>query len=168
MSARYTRLPPTSWLDLTGAAAQVLDMAGKMVAPGVTTDEIDKAVHKMIIEVKAAPAWARAAAVAPEACACLVWQALQQVVPCSLGESNHSVMSRRLPSPAAWHVHKRHERVQTAGLCLERGRIGGMAGLGQAASLSPPGAPPPGLAGGRLPLAPQLWPLPEVGVHQRE
>lgn len=30
---------------------QVLEMAGKMVAPGVTTDEIDKAVHKMIIEV---------------------------------------------------------------------------------------------------------------------
>ena len=30
-------------------------MAGKMVAPGVTTDEIDKAVHKMIIEAGAYP-----------------------------------------------------------------------------------------------------------------
>ncbi|KAL4445910.1 hypothetical protein ABPG77_009109 [Micractinium sp. CCAP 211/92] len=36
-------------------AAQVLEMAGKMVAPGVTTDEIDKAVHKMIIEAGAYP-----------------------------------------------------------------------------------------------------------------
>lgn len=34
---------------------QVLDMAGKMVALGVTTDEIDKAVHKMIIEAGAYP-----------------------------------------------------------------------------------------------------------------
>lgn len=30
-------------------------MAGKMVAPGVTTDEIDQAVHKMIIEAGAYP-----------------------------------------------------------------------------------------------------------------
>ncbi len=37
---------------------QVLEMAGKMVAPGVTTDEIDKAVHKMIIEVGCpSPSW---------------------------------------------------------------------------------------------------------------
>ena len=34
---------------------QVLDMAGKMVAPGVTTDEIDRAVHQMVVEAGAYP-----------------------------------------------------------------------------------------------------------------
>jgi methionyl aminopeptidase len=36
-------------------AAQVLEMAGGMVAPGVTTEEIDAAVHKMTIEAGAYP-----------------------------------------------------------------------------------------------------------------
>ncbi|KAK3421716.1 hypothetical protein EUGRSUZ_G02344 [Eucalyptus grandis] len=36
-------------------AARVLDYAGKMVKPSVTTDEIDKAVHQMIIEAGAYP-----------------------------------------------------------------------------------------------------------------
>jgi len=36
-------------------AAQVLQMAGKMVQPGVTTEEIDIAVHTMIIEAGAYP-----------------------------------------------------------------------------------------------------------------
>lgn len=37
------------------ATVQVLDMAGKLVAPGVTTDEIDRAVHAMTIENGAYP-----------------------------------------------------------------------------------------------------------------
>uniref|UniRef100_A0A2P2JM62 Methionine aminopeptidase n=1 Tax=Rhizophora mucronata TaxID=61149 RepID=A0A2P2JM62_RHIMU len=36
-------------------AARVLDFAGTLVRPSVTTDEIDKAVHKMIIEAGAYP-----------------------------------------------------------------------------------------------------------------
>lgn len=36
-------------------AAEVLDMAGSLVRPGVTTDAIDKAVHKMTIEAGAYP-----------------------------------------------------------------------------------------------------------------
>lgn len=36
-------------------AARVLMMAGSMVKPGVTTDEIDRAVHKMVIENGAYP-----------------------------------------------------------------------------------------------------------------
>lgn len=36
-------------------AAQVLEYAGTLVKPSVTTDEIDKAVHKMIIEAGAYP-----------------------------------------------------------------------------------------------------------------
>ncbi|XP_056164908.1 methionine aminopeptidase 1B, chloroplastic isoform X2 [Syzygium oleosum] len=36
-------------------AARVLDYAGKLVKPSVTTDEIDKAVHQMIIEAGAYP-----------------------------------------------------------------------------------------------------------------
>ncbi|MCO5583155.1 hypothetical protein L7F22_037064 [Adiantum nelumboides] len=36
-------------------AAEVLDYAGTLVKPGVTTDEIDKAVHKMIVEAGAYP-----------------------------------------------------------------------------------------------------------------
>ncbi|XP_057831697.1 methionine aminopeptidase 1B, chloroplastic [Cryptomeria japonica] len=36
-------------------AAQVLEYAGTLVRPSVTTDEIDKAVHKMIIEAGAYP-----------------------------------------------------------------------------------------------------------------
>ncbi|GKV43922.1 hypothetical protein SLEP1_g51159 [Rubroshorea leprosula] len=36
-------------------AARVLDYAGTLVRPSVTTDEIDKAVHKMIIEAGAYP-----------------------------------------------------------------------------------------------------------------
>ncbi|KAF8033112.1 hypothetical protein BT93_D1879 [Corymbia citriodora subsp. variegata] len=36
-------------------AARVLDFAGKLVKPSVTTDEIDKAVHQMIIEAGAYP-----------------------------------------------------------------------------------------------------------------
>ncbi|KAL9423425.1 hypothetical protein AB3S75_035501 [Citrus x aurantiifolia] len=36
-------------------AAQVLDAAGKLVRPSVTTNEIDKAVHQMIIEAGAYP-----------------------------------------------------------------------------------------------------------------
>eukprot|EP00250_Pteridium_aquilinum_P024327 c28924_g1_i1 orf=538-1641(-) len=36
-------------------AAQVLNYAGTLVKPGVTTDEIDKAVHKMTIEAGAYP-----------------------------------------------------------------------------------------------------------------
>ncbi|KAK9816808.1 hypothetical protein WJX72_005301 [[Myrmecia] bisecta] len=36
-------------------AAEVLNHAGTLVRPGVTTDEIDKAVHKMIIEAGAYP-----------------------------------------------------------------------------------------------------------------
>jgi methionyl aminopeptidase len=31
-------------------AARVLDFAGTLVRPGTTTDQIDKAVHKMIID----------------------------------------------------------------------------------------------------------------------
>jgi len=31
-------------------AAQVLEYAGTLVKPGTTTDEIDKAVHEMIIK----------------------------------------------------------------------------------------------------------------------
>uniref|UniRef100_A0A7S3QMP3 Methionine aminopeptidase n=2 Tax=Dunaliella tertiolecta TaxID=3047 RepID=A0A7S3QMP3_DUNTE len=36
-------------------AAQVLDFAGTLVQPGTTTDQIDKAVHKMIIDNGAYP-----------------------------------------------------------------------------------------------------------------
>jgi len=36
-------------------AARVLEFAGTLVRPGVTTDEIDRAVHKMIIDNKAYP-----------------------------------------------------------------------------------------------------------------
>jgi len=36
-------------------AAEVLEMAGKMVRPGVKTDDIDKAVHQMVIERGAYP-----------------------------------------------------------------------------------------------------------------
>ncbi|KAE8716064.1 Methionine aminopeptidase 1D [Hibiscus syriacus] len=36
-------------------AARVLNYAGKLVRPSVTTDEIDKAVHQMIIEAGAYP-----------------------------------------------------------------------------------------------------------------
>lgn len=36
-------------------AARVLEYAGTLVKPGVTTDEIDKAVHKMIIDAGAYP-----------------------------------------------------------------------------------------------------------------
>lgn len=36
-------------------AAQVLEYAGTLVRPGITTDEIDKAVHKMIIDAGAYP-----------------------------------------------------------------------------------------------------------------
>lgn len=36
-------------------AAEVLEMAGKMAKPGVTTDAIDKAVHQMIVERGAYP-----------------------------------------------------------------------------------------------------------------
>lgn len=36
-------------------AAEVLEMAGKLVKPGTVTDDIDKAVHKMIIENGAYP-----------------------------------------------------------------------------------------------------------------
>ena len=36
-------------------AAQVLEYAGTLVRPGVTTDEIDKAVHKMTIDSGAYP-----------------------------------------------------------------------------------------------------------------
>lgn len=36
-------------------AAQVLDFAGSLVEPGITTDAIDKAVHKMIVENGAYP-----------------------------------------------------------------------------------------------------------------
>eukprot|EP00897_Mesotaenium_endlicherianum_P001299 jgi/Mesen1/1197/ME000128S00171 len=36
-------------------AARVRDYAGTLVKPGVTTDEIDKAVHKMIVEAGAYP-----------------------------------------------------------------------------------------------------------------
>ncbi|GAX25653.1 methionyl aminopeptidase [Fistulifera solaris] len=36
-------------------ARQVLDMAGRMVAPGITTDDIDQAVHEMIIKNNAYP-----------------------------------------------------------------------------------------------------------------
>ncbi len=36
-------------------AAQVLAHAGTLVAPGVTTDSIDRAVHKMIVEAGAYP-----------------------------------------------------------------------------------------------------------------
>lgn len=36
-------------------AAQVLEYAGTLAKPGVTTDQIDKAVHKMIIDAGAYP-----------------------------------------------------------------------------------------------------------------
>ena len=36
-------------------AAQVLQYAGTLIKPGVTTDSIDKAVHKMIIDAGAYP-----------------------------------------------------------------------------------------------------------------
>lgn len=36
-------------------AARVLDAAGKLVRPGITTDEIDQFVHKMIVEAGAYP-----------------------------------------------------------------------------------------------------------------
>lgn len=36
-------------------AARVLTMAGNMVAPGVTTEEIDKAVHEMTVAAGAYP-----------------------------------------------------------------------------------------------------------------
>jgi methionyl aminopeptidase len=36
-------------------AARVLEYAGTLVKPGITTDEIDKAVHKMIIDAGAYP-----------------------------------------------------------------------------------------------------------------
>ncbi|EFJ17369.1 hypothetical protein SELMODRAFT_154620 [Selaginella moellendorffii] len=36
-------------------AARVRDFAGSLIKPGVTTDEIDKAVHKMIVEAGAYP-----------------------------------------------------------------------------------------------------------------
>ncbi|KAH9315936.1 hypothetical protein KI387_024563, partial [Taxus chinensis] len=36
-------------------AARVLDYAGTLVKPGVTTDEIDRAVHEMIIDARAYP-----------------------------------------------------------------------------------------------------------------
>jgi methionyl aminopeptidase len=36
-------------------AALVLEHAGSLVKPGVTTDEIDRAVHKMIIDNNAYP-----------------------------------------------------------------------------------------------------------------
>ena len=36
-------------------AAQVLEHAGTFVKPGVTTEEIDRAVHKMIIDAGAYP-----------------------------------------------------------------------------------------------------------------
>lgn len=36
-------------------AAAVLEMAGSLVKPGVTTDAIDRAVHQMIIEAGAYP-----------------------------------------------------------------------------------------------------------------
>ena len=36
-------------------AAEVLDMAGKMVKPGITTDSIDRAVHQMVIDRGAYP-----------------------------------------------------------------------------------------------------------------
>lgn len=36
-------------------AARVLEYAGSLVRPGLTTDEIDKAVHAMIVEAGAYP-----------------------------------------------------------------------------------------------------------------
>lgn len=36
-------------------AAQVLDFAGTLIKPGVTTEEIDRAVHQMIIDNGAYP-----------------------------------------------------------------------------------------------------------------
>jgi methionyl aminopeptidase len=36
-------------------AAQVLQMAGAMVQPGVTTDAIDAAVHEMVVKAGAYP-----------------------------------------------------------------------------------------------------------------
>ena len=36
-------------------AAEVLERAGEMVRPGITTDDIDKAVHKWTIEAGAYP-----------------------------------------------------------------------------------------------------------------
>lgn len=37
------------------AAREILDLAGRMVAPGVTTDEIDALVHEETLKVRVSP-----------------------------------------------------------------------------------------------------------------
>ena len=50
-----TLFPTADWREASRLAAQVLQYAGTLIKPGVTTDSIDKAVHKMIIDAGAYP-----------------------------------------------------------------------------------------------------------------
>ena len=98
-------------------------MAGRMVAPGVTTDEIDRAVHAMVVEAGAYPS------------------------PLNYGEqTRRGRPSRRLRAAATWQRQGRAQQA-TCGQAACAGHAVGAA-VGALTAAAPPAAP---RAAGRFP-----------------